>query len=161
MTNAVMKTEGLAPDMLWIGNSNRLKVAGRESKFQSAIHMVIKGIRFDIQDVHLKYQRLSFPKISDEGSLNVRAVGGGLQIEAWLSADAEDDRMFRVDDVDAQISGLQIYDMDFKKHDMLYSIFKPLIEYSVRKRAEEAIEEKLKQTVFDLRKLTSANLGVL
>jgi hypothetical protein len=155
ISNAVFKSEGLSPDDVLIQNTTDIKLTRKdENVFKTSIHVLIKGMNFDIQDMHIKYHRKVFPQIKDEGNFNVRSTGNkGVKLEMWLSASAEDAEIFKVDDVDCTISGLRIYDSHVQQYTFLFTIFKPLLQSMMRKEVEKAIENKIKQTAFSLRGL--------
>jgi len=160
ITNAVLRTSGLTPDEIVIRNSNHLRLLPEEQlgNFRSSFYVLVRRIKLDAEDMHLKYKRFTFPKIEDEGTFNVRA-DGGLTLELWLSS--SDDRTFHVDDVECSISGLTVYDMDFEKHQTLYTIFKPIFEMMIRRRAEYSIEENLKNASFNLQRVGSSLTSIV
>jgi hypothetical protein len=155
ISNAVFKSEGLAPDDLLIQNTTDLRMTRKdENVFRTSIHVLIKGMNFDIQDMHIKYQRKVFPQLKDEGTFNVRSTGSkGVKLEIWLSASSDNPEIFKVDDVDCTISGLRIYDSHVKEYTVLFTIFKPLLQTMMRKEVEKAVESKIKQTAFNVRGL--------
>jgi len=154
ISNAVFKSEGLSPDDVQIQNTTDIKFTRKDDNvFRTSIHVLIRGMNFDIQDMHVKYQRKVFPQLTDEGNFNIRSTGKGVNLEMWLSASAEDAEIFKVDDVDCTISGLRIYDSHVKQYTFLFTVFKPLLQTMMRKQVEKAVEEKIKQSLFSLKGL--------
>jgi len=155
ISNAVFKSEGLSPDDILIQNTTDIRLTRKnENVLKTSIHVLVKGMSFDIQDMHVKYHRKVFPQLKDEGDFNVCSTGSkGVKLEMWMSASAEDAEIFKVDDVDCTISGLRIYDSHVKQYTFLFNVFKPLLQTMMRKEVEKAIESKIKQTAFSLRGL--------
>jgi hypothetical protein len=154
ISNAVFRSEGLSPDDVYIQNTTDIRLTrNNDNVLKTSIHVLIKGMSMDIQDMHVKYHRKVFPQLQDEGDFNVRSTEKGVKLEMWLSASAEDPELFKVDGVDVSISGLQIYESHVKEYTFLFTIFKPLLQTLLRKEIEKAAENKLKETLFDLRGL--------
>jgi hypothetical protein len=154
ISNAVVKSEGLNPEDVEIQNTTDIKLSRKaDNVMKTSVHVLIKGMNFDIQDMHVKYCRKVFPQLTDEGDFNICSSGKGIKLEMWLSASAEDAEVFKVDDVDCTISGLRIYDSHVKEYTFLFTVFKPLLQTMLRKQVQNAIEEKIKKTLFSVKSL--------
>jgi hypothetical protein len=156
ISNAVFKSEGLSPDDVEIQNTTDIKLTRKDDNvMKTSVHVLIKGMKFDIQDMHVKYHRKVFPQLTDEGDFNIRSTGKGVKLELWLSANKDNAEVFKVDDVDCTISGLRIYDSHVKEYTFLFSVFKPLLQTMLRKQVQNAIEEKIQKTAFSVKGLKS------
>jgi hypothetical protein len=154
ITNAVFKSEGLSPDDVQIQNTTDIRLTRKDDNvLKTSIHVLIRGMNFDIQDMHIKYHRKVFPQLTDEGDFNIRSTGKGVKLEMWLSASAADAEIFKVDDVDCTISGLRLYDSHVKEYTFLFTVFKPLLQTMLRKEVQKAIEGKIKQSLFSVKGL--------
>jgi hypothetical protein len=155
ITNAVCKSGGLTPDDILIQNNTDLRLTKKDdNSLKTRIHVLIQGLNFDLQEMHVKYHRKVFPSLSEEGNFNVRSSGKGVKLDLWMSADTKDPGFLKVDDVDVTIAGLTIYDSHVSEHTVLFAIFKPLLKTMIRREAEKAVEDKLKETLFSIRGLS-------
>jgi hypothetical protein len=157
ISNAVLKSEGLEPEMVTVVNSNHLSLHKTGGRYHTSVRLKVQGIVIDVQDVAVKYRKFTFPAMEDVGQLNMK-IGTperGIQFELLLSADDKEQSLFRVDYVDVTIPTLKLLDMRFQNHETLYQVFKPFIQFKLRKEIEKSVEEQLKKAVFDLRELAS------
>jgi hypothetical protein len=152
VSQLVIRAPDLFPTEIALENSNHVRMdlsdlveASRGyERFNAAanLHLTIRGIHLLAEDVHVKYQRLSFPKISDEGTLNME-IPRGINLDILLSGDALDDRLFHVDDVDCHVGAVRLYGIDFEKHEFLFKLFKGTIQRQIRTSIKRQIESKL------------------
>jgi len=147
----VLDGKQVIPDQVDIHTSSDMSLktnALSASHARSQAFLQINNIKPQVSDVHFKFHRKTFPKISDEGVCNVRVEGdSGISIRIALELlrqGTENLYQFNLTQVNADIDSLKIEIVE-AKHDFLLKLFSSVYQQRVKALLERKIEEKIQQ----------------
>ncbi|KCV73030.1 hypothetical protein H696_00579 [Fonticula alba] len=64
--------------------------SGERDAIQSRVYLAVKDIRAQLEGIKFKYARHKFPKLHDEGTLDLELGGDGMRIEVYLDINTDD-----------------------------------------------------------------------
>jgi hypothetical protein len=148
LDDMVLYGKEVLPDTIEIQTRSnvRLKMKDLTTKGSSCAEIWIPGIKLSISDFHFKFQRKSFPKISDEGKATVKVegdTGASMRLRVDLSMVNGAPHM-TLKKVDFDIDKLKIQILD-AKHDILLKMFASAYQGSIKKMIEHKTEEKISE----------------
>jgi len=121
-----------------------VKIPG-ETKLEHAeqqFTIIMDHIYFHLSNAIYHYrQKKGLIKMSDDILADLMMRGEGARIEMVMKV--SDDRQFRCTEVHCNIDSLQLKVKE-AKHNILYAIFKPILESRIKRNIEEGIEERLR-----------------
>jgi hypothetical protein len=154
LDNVNIDASDIQPNQLDVTSIADVSVGKQDTSADLRFRISAKGITPKIRNAYFRYEKHTFPKLSDFGSLDAALTGDGLSfridVETCLNAkDNYDERTFRVRDVTVDMKGLKL---DFRQaqHETLYKIFKPLIVSRLTKQMERTIRDQLYNYVEEL-----------
>lgn len=145
LDNIVIDASDLQPNQFDVTNIADLSLGKEHTGLQLRFRVSVKGCNPVIRNAFFRYERHTFPKLSDFGSLDASLSGDGLSfnldVEYVANAD-EDERNFRCNDVTVSMKNLSLTFRN-AQHETLYTLFKPLVVSKVTKQMEQTIREQL------------------
>ena len=154
LDNVNIDASDIQPDQVDVTSIADVSVGKQDTSAELRFTISAKGITPKIRNAYFRYEKHTFPKLSDFGQLDAALTGNGLSfnidVETCLNAkDNYAERTFRVRDVTVDLKGLKL---DFRQaqHETLYKIFKPLIISRLTKQMEQTIRDQLYNYVEEL-----------
>jgi len=149
--NMVLHGQEIIPDMVKFYSETEAQVNVRElssDKGQTKVFLQVASIQLKLSDIHFRFTRKTFPKLSDEGTANLRVEGDqGFSLKLQLKvelAQPENVPRFHLQTVDADIQKLKI-DIINAKHEFLLKLFAGIYQTKVKMMVEQNIEQKIKE----------------
>lgn len=147
--NIVFSGRDIVPDHMRIKYDNDMDFNVKDLRVQKAdqtMRITISNINVYLTDVKFWFKRHHFPKIEDEGTADVSVGGDGAEIiiRAKMSANAP---YFTTSKVECNIEKLKIKIVESAKHETLLKMATTLWAGTVRRKVEDAVEEKLMQAM--------------
>jgi hypothetical protein len=166
LDNVNIDASDIQPNQLDVTSIADVSIGKQDTSADLRFRISAKGITPKVRNAYFRYEKHTFPKLSDFGSLDAALTGDGLSftvdVESWINAkDNYEKRTFRVRDVTVNLRGLKL-DFHHAQHETLYKIFKPLIISRLTRQIERTIRdqlyyyvEELDNTVTDARRRAS------
>jgi len=143
LDNIVIDASDIQPDQLDVTSVADVSLGKKDTGADLRFKISAKGINPSIKNAYFRYERHSFPKLSDFGTLDAALTKDGLSFNVDIEFTAnERDRTFKDNDITVSMKGLKL-DFQNAKHETLYKIFKPLIVSRVTKQMEQTIKEQI------------------
>jgi hypothetical protein len=148
--NMVLTGQEIIPDMVKIHTQSDTQLNVRNlsaDQAESKIYLEVASIQLKISDIHFKFTRKTFPKISDEGTANMRVEGNqgfSLKLELKVEMNDQGAPQFTLKQVDADIEKLKIEIVN-AKHEFLLKLFALIYQTKWKKMVEDNIELKIKE----------------
>jgi hypothetical protein len=146
--NLVLESDNFMPNVASVYSENFFKWGRKSlgSNHKQTFEFTIKGVQMDMRDVsYYVRKKKGFPSLRDQGLLDIFLPGDGFGFKIRMStADPKDNqRFFKIDKVDVDLSHLQV---KFKKskHKLLFSLIKPLAMSVVRPVVRTVAEKSIK-----------------
>lgn len=117
--------------------------------WRSGAHLALTGMRGDIPNIQFAIDRQSFPRVRDAGTCDVRLGGRGLTIDVSMTTDINASlRRFHIEPtlVRVRIDKLALRFYEVHNH-TLFSMARPYLQYTMKKRIESAICERVVEIV--------------
>jgi len=147
LDNIVIDASDIQPKQFDVTNIADISLGKEDTGIDFRFKISAKGFCPKIRNCYFRYEKHTFPKLSDFGSIDAELTGDGLSfnIDIEFAANAKDnevDRTFRAKSVDVDLHGLKL-DFHAANHELAYKIFKPLIIKAATKQIEKSIKEQL------------------
>lgn len=153
LDNVQIDASGIEPNQLEVTSIAGISVGTEDTSAGLRFRIAAKGITPKFRNAYFRYEKHTFPKLSDFGSLDAALTGDGLSfrvdVETCINANDRYNRSFRARDVKVDMKGLKL-DFHNAQHETLYKIFKPLIISRVTKQMERTIRDQLYNYVDEL-----------
>jgi len=113
------------------------------------LYLQASNVHLHLHDAHFCYNRLSVPKLTDNGIFDVDTSGNGMTI--WMKMEiktaTKDGKNYQYVDVLKSNVRIQKFSIAFKesKHDKLYEFLTHLFQSRIKKGVIELIQDKLQQ----------------
>lgn len=159
LDNIVLPAALFAPADLSLQTRSSLHVTPRErllSSFsrrqarptggwRSGAYLALTGMRGDIPNIRFALDRRTFPRLRDSGTCDVRLGGRGLTIDVNMATDINAaQRRFHIEPTFVRVRidklALRFYDIQNRT---LFSVARPYLQYSMKKRIEGVICERI------------------
>jgi len=154
--NLVAHGEEILPDFIRINTSTKSQAAigdlTKSSFMKGDLIVKIENIRTKLDNVNFWYNKKSFPKSEDTGSMDVD-VAGGITIIIKLTMEVNDKQgglMFNGGSVVCRADDVKVKIRD-TKHDILFNLFSGTWESRVQKSIETFIAQKLAGAIGELK----------
>jgi hypothetical protein len=100
----------------------------------------IKDIGVEVDSANFWYEHYTFPKVTDQGVINLVITGMDVLMEI---ANAPDDsrHFFKLNRASCQIGSVK-YDISDAKHETAYKMLKPVLQPILKAQIQHAIEDK-------------------
>jgi len=148
--NMVLHGQEIVPDMVRIHSQSDTQMNVRDLHADHAntrVFLQIASIQMKISDIHFTFTRKTFPKMSDQGTANVRVEGDqgfSLKLELKVEMSEQGAPRFHLQQVDADIQKLKI-DIIEAKHDFLLKLFAGIYQTRTKRMIEESIEKNIRE----------------
>jgi len=149
--NMVLHGQEIIPDQVKFYSETEANVNVRElssDKSQTKVFLQVASIQMKLSDIHFRFTKKTFPKLSDEGTANLSVQGDqGFSLKLQLKvelAQPENVPRFHLQTVDADIQKLKI-DIINAKHEFLLKLFAGIYQTRVKLMVEQNIEQKIKE----------------
>lgn len=156
LDNVVIDASDIQPNQLDVTSIADVSLGKQDTGVDLRFRISAKGINPKIRNAYFRYERHTFPRLSDFGTLDAELTKDGLSfnIDIEFGADTNNsnknvNRTFRANDVTVSLKGLKL-DFQNAQHEVLYTLFKPLIVSRVTKQIENTIKEQLYSYVDEL-----------
>lgn len=162
LDNVVLPAALFAPAILELRTSNRLRLSPRERLhslrshsqardtqsrgWRSGAHLILAGMKGDINNVRFAVSRLAWPRLNDQGTADVRIGGSrGLSIIADVATDFDLPRKrFSLEPLYVRVRlsglGLKFYGI---RHETLFGIMRPYLQSVMKRRIERTLCERI------------------
>jgi len=145
--NMVLHGQEIFPDMIEMHSRsdaaiNLKNLAAEEARNRAEIS--VSNIKFNISDIHFKFNRKTFPKLSDEGLASVHVEGDtGVSLKILLDFYMQENTPHvKLSKVKFDIEKLKI-DIQQATHQFLLKIFASIYQTRTKKMIEDATEKKI------------------
>jgi hypothetical protein len=149
--NMILDGKQIIPDQVDIHTQSDVSMKIHNlsaSHSKSSAFITINNIKPQVSNVHFRFARKTFPKLSDEGVANVLVQGNdGITIHIGLDLmkqGAENMFQFRLGEVRVDIDQLNIQIVS-AKHDFLLKLFSSVYQTRVKHLLEQKISEKIQE----------------
>lgn len=154
LDNIQIDASDIQPNQLDVTSIADISLGKQDTSADLRFRISAKGITPKIRNTYFRYEKHTFPKLSDFGTLDAALTGDGLSfnvdVETVLNEqNNSDQRSFRARDVSVNLKGLKL-DFHNAQHETLYKIFKPLIVSRLTKQMERTIRDLLYNYVDEL-----------
>lgn len=162
LDNVVLPAALFAPAVLELRTSNRLRLSPRDRlnslrsrahprdaqsrDWRSGAHLILAGMKGDINNVRFAVSRLAWPRLTDQGTADVRIGGSrGLSIIADVATDFDLLRKrFSLEPLYVRVRlsglGLKFYGI---RHETLFGIMRPYLQTVMKRRIERTLCERI------------------
>jgi hypothetical protein len=151
--NLTLEGQNLLPNIVEVDMRNHFKLSAYEKIQNASQHsfwISFSQIQADLRDVAFYVnKKTGFPKIRDSGLADVVISGKGVSGKVHVESSTSNDRVFVVKDVKAKVGKLTFAIRD-SKHNMLYSIVRPLATGLIKKQIQKAIEDGIRSALTQL-----------
>jgi len=122
-----------------------LKEGPKNDITKAVLTLEINQIKTHLKDIYFAYRRKTFPKVEDEGMVDLDVTGSGTSIKLQWKVKSKGDQplVMRVQKAKCDISGLKIHIKD-AKHSWLDKLASGIFAGKVRNNLENEIENQLK-----------------
>lgn len=148
--NVILSARDILPENVrfHLESDASLNVQGLNAEHaKTRLYLNVSNIQMKLSDIHFKFNRKTFPKMSDEGVANLRVEGNqgfALRLETSVEMTDQGFARFHLQRVDADIEKLKI-DILEAKHEFLLKVFAMFYQNRLKLMIEENIEQKIKQ----------------
>lgn len=157
LDNIQIDASDIQPNQLDVTSVADISIGKQDTSADLRFRISAKGITPKLRNTYFRYEKHTFPRLSDFGSLDAALTGDGLsfRIDVDLCANENENlqnrqnRMFYARDVQVDMKGLKL-DFHNVQHETLYTIFKPLIVSRLTRQMERTIRDQLYNYVDEL-----------
>jgi len=149
--NMILDGKQIIPDQVDIHTQSDVSMKIHNlsaSHSKSSAFITINNIKPQVSNVHFRFARKTFPKLSDEGIANVLVQGNdGITIHISLDLmkqGTENMFQFQLGEVTVDIDQLNI-EIVSAKHDFLLKVFSSVYQTRVKRLLEQKISEKIQE----------------
>lgn len=169
ISNMIMGFKDLIPSRIVIEDRGRLALdltnigeADPHTIEEASNRLTIKieKINLHIQDMDVKFKRLSFPKVEDRGKARLDIDGEGMDIYVDLATYPGSYRLFRIERLECDVHSLSL-ELSDTSHDFLYQLFLPFIRGKIKTDIEEGVEHMLRGYLNELNRLAARQMRKL
>jgi len=113
-------------------------------RIHADVSLHINNIKTSIKDAKFSFRRKTFPRISDEGTVDLELSGDGTSLVIDLEAVYHLDKPteFTVKNIECKVDELDIHVKD-ARHKWLYNLIRTFFSGALKRRFESAVEDSL------------------
>jgi hypothetical protein len=146
--NVILATSDILPDNVKIDVRSKtlLNRPGMTGAANTLVRLSLDNVLVNLKDVRFWYRKKTFPKMTDEGFVDVFITGSGIRVRLDLMADfaqASQGSIFTVQNVKVNTDRVKIK-IHESKHDFLYSVVLALFKGRVRREIQLKAEESIR-----------------
>jgi len=146
--NVILATSDILPDNMKIDVRSKtlLNRPGMTGTANTLVRLSLDNVLVNLKDVRFWYRKKTFPKMTDEGFVDVFIAGSGIRVRLDLMADfaqASQGSIFTVQNVKVDTDRVKIK-IHESKHDFLYSVVLALFKGRVRREIQLKAEESIR-----------------
>jgi len=134
-----LRGKKLLPDRIDIDVKASVPLA-KDVATTTVMTLTIKDIGVEVDSANFWYEHYTFPKVTDQGNINLVIAGMDVLMEI---ANAPDDsrHFFKLNRASCKIDSVR-YDISEAKHSTAYKMLKPVLQPALRTQIEHAVEDK-------------------
>lgn len=145
--NVVFSAKDVLPDNIQIKSKTKSKIGIQQSvsdKPQALLKITVKHITTQLRNVKFFFKRKSFPRLSDEGTVDVDVKGKGASLKLWMYMDQLSAYpQFSAYSVQFILKGFDLHFRKDTKHTFLLNTGTKFFRAPLEKRIEAAVTEKI------------------
>lgn len=146
--NVILATSDILPDNVKIDVRSKtlLNRPGMTGAANTLVRLSLDNVLVNLKDVRFWYRKKTFPKMTDEGFVDVFITGSGIRVCLDLMADfaqASQGSIFTVQNVKVNTDRVKIK-IHESKHDFLYSVVLALFKGRVRREIQLKAEDSIR-----------------
>jgi len=166
LSNMVLTLRDLVPDRVVVKNKGRmaidfsnLRAHGLETDLQGQVVVFkIKNVNVYMEDANIWFRRKKFPKMQDEGKLNLNIGGSGVDIKVAVRVLKDTQELFQVEKVKCNLHQMQLHLLD-TKHDFLYNSTLRVLRPRIMSTVEHSVENNVADYLQRVNKLLSKQIA--
>lgn len=151
LDNISLSIRDIAPDSIHIRtvSDTDIRLDDLDSTTDTEIRLKMEGIRTYLSNVKFYFNRKTFPKIEDSGTVDAELGGDGAKLEIILKVNREANSpiSFSGSDVNFDISELDIHFRDDVTHPILLKLWTSYMKKKLTLRAEEMVKTRVTEAV--------------
>ncbi|KAL1915590.1 uncharacterized protein VTP21DRAFT_6714 [Calcarisporiella thermophila] len=147
--NIVLGITHIAPDYVRLRTDSRYHRSDKAeagASFENRLRLTISHVQAAANDVDFYVKYKEFPRLTERGLADVSVAGKGITIDLEVQPVSEKDHALKLVKCKVKIDKLKLK-IHGSKRDLLYKIFNPLINSTVKGQAQKGIRQAIEQGI--------------